>query len=124
MRAALFVQHSGERRFRGTARARRAGREVHLMNCVVCNKNLSYLAFRDAVLCTDCKFVSADEAGACPVCGSSSLLKLLALLDGGIVTGARFNTQSVLDLGFGTSTGASHGQLKKTQVPKERGKYV
>jgi hypothetical protein len=94
------------------------------MNCVVCNKNLSYLSLRDAVLCTDCTFVSADEEGACPVCGSSSLLRLLELLDGRTMARARFNTQSVLDLGFGTCTGANHGQLKKTQVPKERGKYV
>jgi hypothetical protein len=40
----------------------------------------SYLPLRDAVLCTDCEFISADAGNACAVCGSRNLLKLCELI--------------------------------------------
>ena len=40
----------------------------------------SYLPLRDAVLCTDCDFISADAGDACAVCGSRNLLKLCDLI--------------------------------------------
>ncbi|HEX7285539.1 MAG TPA: hypothetical protein VF532_05120 [Candidatus Angelobacter sp.] len=40
----------------------------------------SYLPLRDAVLCTDCEFISADAGDSCAVCGSRNLLKLCDLI--------------------------------------------
>lgn len=37
---------------------------------------LQFLPLRDAVLCSDCNFISADELGVCPVCNGRSLLSL------------------------------------------------
>ncbi len=39
-----------------------------------------YLPLRDAVLCTDCEFISADAENVCSVCGSRSLLKVCDLI--------------------------------------------
>lgn len=52
------------------------------MMCTLQNVKLSYVPLRDAMLCTDCEFVSADEESGCPVCGSGSRLRLPELLDG------------------------------------------
>ncbi len=41
---------------------------------------LSFLPLRDAVLCADCNFVSADEEDLCSVCRGRSLLRLPELL--------------------------------------------
>jgi hypothetical protein len=51
------------------------------MKCTVnvANKS-SFLPLRDAVLCKDCEFISADSGDACSVCGSRSLLQLSELL--------------------------------------------
>jgi hypothetical protein len=40
----------------------------------------SFLPLRDAVLCKDCQFISADAGAACAVCGSRSLLRLSELV--------------------------------------------
>jgi DNA-directed RNA polymerase subunit RPC12/RpoP len=40
----------------------------------------SFLPLRDAVLCKDCEFISADEGDVCSVCGSRSLLRLRELV--------------------------------------------
>lgn len=40
----------------------------------------SFLPLRDAVLCTDCEFISADSGDTCSVCGSRSLLRLCELV--------------------------------------------
>ena len=39
-------------------------------------RKTSFLPLRDAVLCGDCNFVSADEEGVCPVCHGRSLSRL------------------------------------------------
>jgi hypothetical protein len=39
-------------------------------------RKASFLPLRDAVLCSDCNFVSADEEGVCPVCRGRSLTNL------------------------------------------------
>jgi hypothetical protein len=39
-------------------------------------RKTSFLPLRDAVLCGDCNFVSADEEGVCPVCRGRSLTNL------------------------------------------------
>jgi hypothetical protein len=39
-------------------------------------RKTSFLPLRDAVLCSDCNFVSADEEGVCPVCRGRSLSRL------------------------------------------------
>jgi hypothetical protein len=44
-----------------------------LLNPLVRN---SFLPLRDAVLCTECEFISANSTETCPVCGSTSLLQL------------------------------------------------
>lgn len=40
----------------------------------------AFLPLRDAVLCRDCEFISADAGDACSVCGSRSLLRLSELV--------------------------------------------
>jgi hypothetical protein len=40
----------------------------------------SFLPLRDAVLCKDCQFISADSGEVCSVCGSRSLLRLCELV--------------------------------------------
>jgi hypothetical protein len=40
----------------------------------------SFLPLRDAVLCKDCQFISADSGDVCSVCGSRSLLRLCELV--------------------------------------------
>lgn len=40
----------------------------------------SFLPLRDAVLCNDCEFISADSGEVCSVCGSRSLLRLKELV--------------------------------------------
>lgn len=40
----------------------------------------SFLPLRDAVLCKDCEFISADSGDACSVCGSRNLLHLNELI--------------------------------------------
>jgi hypothetical protein len=40
----------------------------------------SFLPLRDAVLCKDCEFISADSGESCSVCGSRSLLRLSELV--------------------------------------------
>lgn len=40
----------------------------------------SYLPLRDAVLCTDCEFISADTGNVCHVCGGRNLLKVCDLI--------------------------------------------
>ena len=40
----------------------------------------SFLPLRDAVLCKDCEFISADSGNACSVCGSRNLLHLNELI--------------------------------------------
>ena len=40
----------------------------------------SFLPLRDAVLCTDCEFISADSGEVCSVCGSRSLFRLAELV--------------------------------------------
>jgi hypothetical protein len=40
----------------------------------------SFLPLRDAVLCKDCEFISADEGDVCSVCGSRSLLRVCELV--------------------------------------------
>jgi hypothetical protein len=42
----------------------------------------SFLPLRDAVLCNDCEFISADSGDACSVCGSRDLLHLNELIRG------------------------------------------
>ena len=42
----------------------------------------SFLPLRDAVLCKDCEFISADSGEACSVCGSRNLLHLNELIRG------------------------------------------
>ena len=51
------------------------------MKCTwnVSNKS-SFLPLRDAVLCKDCEFISADSGEACSVCGSRNLLHLNELI--------------------------------------------
>jgi hypothetical protein len=50
------------------------------------NRNLnisskpSFLPLRDAVLCKECEFVSADSGDACQVCGGRSLVRLSDLV--------------------------------------------
>jgi hypothetical protein len=39
-------------------------------------RKTGFLPLRDAVLCSDCNFVSADEEGVCPVCRGRSLSRL------------------------------------------------
>jgi hypothetical protein len=39
-----------------------------------------YLPLRDAVLCTECNFVSVGESGKCAVCRGSALLSLSGLV--------------------------------------------
>lgn len=39
-------------------------------------RKTSFLPLRDAVLCADCNFVSADEEGVCPVCRGRALSRL------------------------------------------------
>ena len=69
----------------------------------------SYLPLRDAVLCTDCEFISADAGDSCAVCGSRNLLKLCDLI--GYHAGpASLHTQGMfeyfaLQLGEETSPG-------------------
>ena len=43
-------------------------------------RKASFLPLRDAVLCSDCNFVSADEEGVCPVCRGRSLTNLAGQL--------------------------------------------
>ncbi len=51
------------------------------MKCTLNIANRScYLPLRDAVLCTDCEFISADAGSVCSVCGSRSLLKVCDLI--------------------------------------------
>ena len=69
----------------------------------------SYLPLRDAVLCTDCEFISADAGDACAVCGSRNLLKLCDLI-GQHTEPASLNAQGAfeyftLQLGGETSPG-------------------
>jgi hypothetical protein len=45
----------------------------------ISNKS-SFLPLRDAVLCKDCEFISADSGDACSVCGSRNLLHLNELI--------------------------------------------
>ena len=86
------------------------------MKCTLHNTKLSYLPLRDAVLCTDCEFVSADEEGACPVCGSSSLLRLLELLDR-TESFPCFKSRSVLEhRDFASSAATNHRRLRETTV--------
>ena len=40
----------------------------------------AFLPLRDAVLCKDCEFISADAGDACSVCGSRSLFRLCELV--------------------------------------------
>src|SRR5690348_6204265 len=40
----------------------------------------SFLPLRDAVLCRDCEFISADSGEVCSVCGSRSLFRLSELV--------------------------------------------
>jgi hypothetical protein len=40
----------------------------------------SFLPLRDAVLCRDCEFISADSGEVCSVCGSRSLFHLAELV--------------------------------------------
>lgn len=40
----------------------------------------SYLPLRDAVLCADCEFISADAGNVCHVCGGRNLLKVCDLI--------------------------------------------
>jgi hypothetical protein len=40
----------------------------------------NFLPLRDAVLCKDCQFISADSGEVCSVCGSRSLLRLCELV--------------------------------------------
>jgi hypothetical protein len=42
----------------------------------------SFIPLRDAVLCKDCQFISADSGEVCSVCGSRSLLRLCELVRG------------------------------------------
>jgi len=85
------------------------------MKCTLRNTKLSYLPLRDARLCTDCEFVSADEESVCPVCGSSSLLRLLELLEGGVGATSRFNVRSVLEhLGLLSCSATSRRRLRET----------
>lgn len=52
------------------------------------NRNLniaskpSFLPLRDAVLCDECEFVSADSGEVCQVCGSHSLVRLSDVIKG------------------------------------------
>jgi hypothetical protein len=52
------------------------------------NRNLniatkpSFLPLRDAVLCEECEFVSADSGDSCQVCGSRSLVRLSDVIKG------------------------------------------
>ena len=39
-----------------------------------------YLPLRDAVLCTECNFISAGECGKCPVCQGTILLNVSNLV--------------------------------------------
>jgi|SwirhisoilCB2_FD_contig_31_6877064_length_456_multi_9_in_0_out_0_1 hypothetical protein len=48
-----------------------------LLNPLVRN---SFLPLRDAILCTECEFISANAADTCSVCGSTSLLQLHDLI--------------------------------------------
>ena len=41
----------------------------------------NFLPLRDAVLCKDCEFISADAGEACSVCGSRSVLRLRELVE-------------------------------------------
>lgn len=51
------------------------------MKCTLTVANrLSYLPLRDAVLCTECEFISADSGKTCSVCGGRSLLRVCDLL--------------------------------------------
>ena len=51
------------------------------MKCTlnILNKT-SFLPLRDAVLCRDCEFISADSGEVCSVCGSRSLFRLSELV--------------------------------------------
>jgi len=42
----------------------------------------SFLPLRDAVLCEQCEFVSADSGDVCQVCGSNSLVRLADVVKG------------------------------------------
>ncbi len=50
--------------------------EVNFMNAV----QQPYLPLRDAVLCTECNFISAGESGQCPVCRGTLLLNVSDLV--------------------------------------------
>ena len=51
------------------------------MKCTLNIPNKSnFVPLRDAVLCKDCEFISADAGKACSVCGSRSLLRLSELV--------------------------------------------
>jgi hypothetical protein len=75
-----------------------------------------YVPLRDAVLCADCNFVSADEVGICPVCRGRDLSRLAGLIPERERNSARMGVQVVLellgfrrrprrsDLGFATRT--------------------
>lgn len=47
------------------------------MKCTLNTESrLSFLPLRDAVLCKDCNFISADAGDTCSVCGGRALLQL------------------------------------------------
>lgn len=51
------------------------------MKCTLNITNRScYLPLRDAVLCTDCEFISTDAGNVCSVCGGRNLLKVCDLI--------------------------------------------
>lgn len=58
------------------------------------NRNLniatkpSFLPLRDAVLCKECEFVSADSGEVCQVCGSHSLVRLSDVLKSTVTSSA------------------------------------
>jgi len=60
--------------------------------------NTQYVPLRDAVLCADCNFVSADEAGICPVCRGRSLWRLSRLIPERENHSAKMGIQVVLEL--------------------------
>lgn len=58
----------------------RSLREVQMKCTLNIPNKSSFLPLRDAVLCTDCEFISADSGETCSVCGSRSLFRLCELV--------------------------------------------